>query len=63
MNKEKDSEKLINFLKQDLGLSTSSIDLGIRLSLRNKSSLPLALWSHNLINNEELDKYYNFIWN
>ena len=57
----KSPEKIINFLTNEFGLSKSSIDLAIRLSLKNKSSLPLALWSYNLINNEELDKFYDLV--
>tara|TARA_Y100001978_G_scaffold199572_1_gene214150 strand:+ start:2660 stop:2848 length:189 start_codon:yes stop_codon:yes gene_type:complete len=56
-------KEIDNFLINDLGLSQTSIELGIKLSIKNKTSLPVALWSHSLITTEELDKFYNFMWN
>ena len=50
------------YLNTELGLSYSSIHLGIKLSIRNNTSLPLALWSYSLITNEELDEFYDFLW-
>ena len=56
------SNKLIIYLNKKLGLSYSTIQLGIKLSKRNNTSLPLALWSYSLITTDELDKFYNFLW-
>jgi len=56
------SRKVFNFLNKDLGLSYSSIHLGIKLSVKNKIPLPLALWSYGLLTTEELDEFYDFIW-
>ena len=56
------SNKLLRYLNTELGLSYSSIHLGIKLSLRNNTSLPLALWSHSLITTDELDRLYEFLW-
>ena len=53
----------IKFLSTDIGLSKSAIDLGIRLSKKNKTSLPITLWSYGLINIDELDRIYNYLWN
>ena len=50
------------FLNLELGLSYTSIHLGIKLSIKNNTSLPLALWSHSLITTEELDRFYDFLW-
>ena len=52
----------LTFLNKNLGLSYSSIHLGIKLSMKDKISLPLALWSYSLITTNELDKYYDFLW-
>ena len=52
----------INFLIHNIGLSESAINLGIKLSKKNNSSLPMTLWSYGLINNDELDKIYNYLW-
>ena len=54
--------KVLTYLNSELGLSYSSIHLGIKLSLRNNTSLPMALWSHNLITTDELDRFYDFLW-
>ena len=56
------SIKLLNYLNTELGLSYSSIHLGIKLSKRNNTSLALSLWSYSLITTDELDKFYNFLW-
>ena len=56
------SNKLIIYLNKKIGLSYSTIHLGIKLSKRNNTTLPLALWSHSLITTDELDKLYDFIW-
>ena len=55
--------RLTNFLKKDIGLSESAINLGIKLSKKNNASLPITLWSYGLINIDELDKIYNDLWN
>ena len=56
------SKRELCYLHKDLGLSYSSIHLGIKLSIRNQTSLPIALWSYNILTTEELDKFYNFLW-
>ena len=54
--------KPIKFLLTDIGLSKSAINLGIRLSKKNKTSLPITLWSYGLISIDELDRIYNYLW-
>tara|TARA_B100000900_G_C20077725_1_gene512705 strand:+ start:361 stop:549 length:189 start_codon:yes stop_codon:yes gene_type:complete len=54
--------KVILYLNKKIGLSHSTINLGIKLSTRNNTSLPLALWSYGLITTDELDKIYDFLW-
>ena len=56
------SNKVIIYLNKKIGLSYSTIHLGIKLSKRNDTTLPLALWSYSLITTDELDKIYNFLW-
>ena len=56
------SKKVLIYLNSELGLSYSSIHLGIKLSIRNNCSLPIALWSHSLISIDELDRFYDFLW-
>ena len=57
------SYKPVEFLSRDIGLSKSAIDLGIRLSEKNNASLPITLWSYGLINIDELDRIYDYLWN
>ena len=56
------SSKVIIYLNEKIGLSYSTIHLGIKLSKRNNTSLALALWSYSLITTDELDKLYDFLW-
>ena len=56
------SNNVIIYLNKKIGLSYSTIHLGIKLSKRNNTTLPLALWSYSLITTDELDKLYEFLW-
>ena len=56
------SNKVLIYLNKDLGLSYSTIHLGIKLSKKDNTSLPLALWSYSLITTDELDRFYDFLW-
>ena len=61
MNSEK-SNKVIIFLNKKIGLSYAAIQLGIKLSKRNNTALPIALWSYSLITTDELNEIYDFLW-
>tara|TARA_B100000073_G_scaffold345801_1_gene355656 strand:- start:32 stop:220 length:189 start_codon:yes stop_codon:yes gene_type:complete len=56
------SEKLNNFLLDELGLSEQSIKLALNLAKKNKTSLPITLWRYGLISLEELDRLYFFLF-
>ena len=56
------SKNMINFLLNDIGLEESSIELGIKLSMRNNTPLPILLWSYGMLTIEELDKLYSFLF-
>ena len=56
------SNKVVTYLNKKIGLSYSTIHLGIKLSKRNNTSLPLVLWSYSLITTDELDEIYEFLW-
>ena len=60
--KNKLSENMIFFLLNEIGLNKSSIELGIKLSIRNNTPLPVLLWSYGMLNLEELDKLYSFLF-
>ena len=61
MNKDL-SKKMIFFLLNEIGLKHSSIELGIKLSMRNNSPLPILLWSYGMLTIDELDKLYSFLF-
>ena len=56
------SKNMINYLINDIGLEESSIELGIKLSIRNNTPLPILLWSYGMLTIEELDKLYSFLF-
>ena len=56
------SKEMIIFLLNEVGLEESSIELGIKLSLKNNTPLPILLWSYGMLTIEELDKLYSFLF-
>tara|TARA_A100001035_G_C27485803_1_gene365333 strand:+ start:101 stop:274 length:174 start_codon:yes stop_codon:yes gene_type:complete len=53
---------MIIYLLNEIGLDESSIELGLKLSMRNKTPLPILLWSYGMITIEELDNLYSFLF-
>ena len=56
------SKNTIIFLFNEIGLDETSIELGIKLSIRNNTPLPILLWSYGMLTIEELDKLYSFLF-
>ena len=56
------SKEMIIYLFNELGLDESTIELGIKLSLKNNTPLPILLWSYGMLTIEELDKLYSFLF-
>ena len=56
------SRELIIYLFNVLGLDESTIELGIKLSLKNNTPLPILLWSYGMLTIDELDKLYSFLF-
>ena len=56
------SKNVIIFLIDEIGLDESSIELGLKLSIRNNTPLPILLWSYGMLTIEELDKLYSFLF-
>ena len=56
------SREMIIFLFNVVGLDESSIELGIKLSIKNNTPLPILLWSYGILTIEELDKLYSFLF-
>ena len=56
------SKEMIIYLFNVLDLDESTIELGIKLSIRNNTPLPILLWSYGMLTIEELDKLYSFLF-
>ena len=56
------SREMIFYLFNVLGLDESTIELGINLSIKNNTPLPILLWSYGILTIEELDKLYSFLF-
>ena len=57
------NRKIISFLIGEIGLEESSLELGIKLSNKNNTPLPMILWSYGMLTIEELDELYTFLYN
>ena len=55
-------KEMIIYLFNEVGLKESSIELGLKLSLKNNTPLPILLWSYGILTIEELDKLYSFLF-
>ncbi len=55
-------KEMIVYLFNEIGLKESSIELGIKLSIKNNTPLPILLWSYGMLTIEELDKLYSFLF-
>ena len=56
------SREMIIYLFNVLGLDESTIELGIKLSIKNNTPLPILLWSYGILTIDELDKLYSFLF-
>ena len=56
------SREMIFYLFNEVGLEESSIELGIKLSIKNNTPLPILLCSYGMLTIEELDKLYSFLF-
>ena len=56
------SREMIIYLFNVLGLDESTIELGIKLYIKNNTPLPILLWSYGMLTIEELDKLYSFLF-
>ena len=54
--------KIIFFLMDEIGLNESSIELGLKLSIKNNTPLPFLLWNYGILTIEELDEFYTFLF-
>ena len=56
------NKKIISFLREEIRLEESSIELGVRLSIKKNTPLPILLWSYGLLTIDELDNLYTFLF-
>ena len=56
------SKNVIIYLIDEIGIDESSIELGLKLSVRNNTPLPILLWSYGMLTIEELDMLYSFLF-
>ncbi|MGI0494969.1 DUF2949 domain-containing protein [Alkalinema pantanalense CENA528] len=52
--------QMINFLKNEMRLSSEAIQLGLKQSGSDSAILPIVLWQYGLVNLEQLDKIYDW---
>ena len=55
-------KEIIIYLLNEVGLEESSIELGLKLSEKNNTPLPILLWSYGMLTIEELDELYSFLF-
>jgi hypothetical protein len=53
--------KLLNFLKDELSLSSDSINLALKYVEQDPGPLPIVLWQYGLITIEQLSKIYDWL--
>ncbi len=56
------SKIIIFYLLNEIGLDESSIELGLKLSKRNNTPLPVLLWSYGMLTIDELDQLYSYLF-
>lgn len=53
--------RFLEFLTQELSLSTNSISMAERSAQENSGLLPMILWKYGLVTLQELDKIYEWL--
>ena len=56
------NKKMISFLIEKIGLEENSIELGLKLSIKNNTPLPILLWNYGILTIEEMDEFYTFLF-
>ena len=55
-------KQMLIYLIKEVGLKESTIELGLKLSIKSNASLPILLCSYGMLTIEELDKLYSFLF-
>jgi len=54
------SSRLIDFLRDELSLSTSSIDIALRRCDEEQCQLPIILWRYGLVTLDQLAQIFDW---
>ena len=46
----------------EIGLEESSIELGLKLSIKKNTPIPVLLWCYGILTIEELDELYTYLF-
>jgi Protein of unknown function (DUF2949) len=57
---QKDLPQVVDFLRQNLNMSDDSVQLALKQSRSDYSSLPIVLWQYGLVSLPELDQIYDW---
>ncbi|AKG24214.1 DUF2949 domain-containing protein [Calothrix sp. 336/3] len=53
--------RLINFLQEEMAISTASIAVALRHSQQDPGPLPMILWQYGLITLDQLEQIYDWL--
>lgn len=53
--------QFIDFLRDELALSTSAIDVGLRQRQLDNGPLPMILWQYGLVSIEQLARIFDWL--
>ncbi len=53
--------QFIQFLKEDLAISESSMMMALKQVHNNPDNLPMILWRYGLVTIEQLDRIYDWL--
>jgi Protein of unknown function (DUF2949) len=55
------TEKFVQFLQQDLGVSVAQIELALRHIQETPDQLPMILWQYGFVSLGQLDKIFDWL--
>ena len=53
--------ELLNFLQQDLKVSTDSLNVALKQWEQDPGPLPIVLWQYGLVTLDQLEKIYDWL--
>lgn len=57
----KTESRLLDFLKEELAISNSSLTIALRHLEQDPGPLPIILWQYGLVTLEQLDRIYDWM--